>query len=241
MLADLLSAIPYIIASFSFGWEIVLPVYFALHIYMSGQQAFYHPSPRAIDPWAAKALPLTLLAAYIPIIAQGATMLGQKTGETVPVHAGWILPAAHASIPLLLHAGKRFYQNGAPQLSVGQLLFGTRDLKYVSRFFGIMFLISSTAHLLLVSMILPELGSDTRSFMIAPSLGLMQIGCLALTVMIWCTFVVWDMRRVNLTQASLSLTLLGTLIGSLILGPAAVLAGFWKWRETVLEKGRQRK
>lgn len=236
MLADRSSAIPYIIASFSFGWEIVVPIYFAFHIYWSRSRPFYHPSPRAIDPWTAKALPLALLVAHILIIAQGTIILRNLPEEAASIHSRWIMPTAHASLPLLVYVGKRLYQNGAPKLSVSQLLFGTRDLKYIKHFFSIMFLVSSTTHLLFVSMILPVF-----SFSMALSPGLIQIGRLSLVIVVWCTFVAWDMRRMNLIQVPLPFILLGILIDSFALGPAAALASFWKWRESVWEKGRQRK
>lgn len=210
-----------------------------MHIYMSGQKPFYYPFPRAIN--AAKALPFTLVTAYTPIILWSATVLGRSPGETTTVHARLAIQLVHVSLPLLFHLGKCFYQSGAPQLSPVQILFGARDLKYVSRFFGIMFLVSSTAHLVLLSMVLPELSSGSRSLMIAPSVELVQIGCLGLVITVWCTFTVWDMHRVNLTEATLPVTLFSALVGTVILGPAAVLAGLWRWREYVLEKGRQRK
>ncbi|KAJ5119894.1 hypothetical protein N7448_010563 [Penicillium atrosanguineum] len=241
LISPLFSSIPHLIASFSFGWEIVLPVYFAIHIYMSGQQSFYYPSPRAIDPWAAKALPLGILAMYIPIMACGATILGQNPGETGPMCVERVIPVVHASLPLLLRLGKHFFQTDTEELSVGQLLFGARDLKYISRFFNIIIVVSSTSHVVLVSRLFPEAVSDIRSLTITPSVQLLQVGCLALVVVVWCTFTIWDMRRVNLTKISPLVTFFCALLGTFIFGPAAVLSGLWKWREGVLEMGRQRK
>lgn len=240
MIANPSSSIPYLIASFAFGWEIVLPVYFAIHIYMSGQQPFYYPAPRAINLSAAKALPLGIFAIYIPSTACFATILGHNPGETRPFRVEQVIPVVYASFPVLLHFGKHFFQAGAKELSFGQMLFGARDLKYISRFFSIIFLVSSTSHMVLVSRFSPEIVSDIRTLTTTPSAQLVQVGCLALVVVVWCTFTIWDMRRVNLTKISPLIMFFGALLGSFIIGPAAVLSGLWKWREGVLEMGRQR-
>ncbi|KAJ6111908.1 hypothetical protein N7523_007969 [Penicillium sp. IBT 18751x] len=241
LISPLFSSIPYLIASFALGWEVVLPVYFAIHIYMSGQHPFYYPSPRAINLWAAKALPLGILTIYIPIVAAGAAILGQNPRKKGSIGGEQMILAVHASLPLLLHFGKHFFQFGAKELSISQMLFGARDTRYISRFFNIMILVSSTSHLVIVSLFFPRSVSDIRSLTITPSVQLVQVGCLTLAVVMWCTFTIWDMRRVNLTKASPSLTFISTLLASFIIGPAAVLSALWKWREAVLEEGRQRK
>lgn len=217
-----------------------MPVYLALSIYMSKTRSFYYPSPRAINISVAKALPKTLVIAYTPLMIQLATKIGQQQEQEAYI-APWALSLAHLSLPILLHIGKRFYKSASDQLSVGQLLFEARDMKHLSSFLTLILFFASSSHLILVCKYLGNLNFELSNLTGTPSFECVQFGCLALTVVTWCLFVVWDMRRVNLTKASMPVILLGLMVGSVFLGPAAVLAGLWRWREQALENGRQRR
>ena len=209
-----------------------MPIYFALHIFSSGEPAFYYPLPRAINLWIAKALPFIMLFAFLATFVQF-RMRPEDGG-------GWVMPLVHVSLPILLYAGKKLYPgllSGPPSF---QLLFGTGDMRYLSRLFAMLCLCTSTAHLVFVSKMWELFGSSPLNLEMFLTPGWLQLGCLTLTVIVWCSFVAWDMRRVNLTQASPVLALLGAVIGCIFLGPAAVLAALWKWREPVLERGRQK-
>lgn len=205
-------------------------MYFALHIYLSQKEDFYYPAPRAINVWVAKTLPIGLLFAYLATLIQSKIWPGD--GET-------FLLLTHTSLSTLLYFGKRLYSSPSAGKSTFQLLFANMDLKHLSRLFTAIFLFSSAAHLHCLAGILNHSGSDSLPSGFGLTREWIQLGCLTLAVIAWCSFVVWDMRRVNLTQISQSLAFLGAVAGSILLGPAAVLAALWKWRESALERGRQ--
>lgn len=182
---------------------------------------------------------MALLLAYSPFIVQTAINLGQQPGQVT--YFSTVFKLAHMGLPILVHFGKGFYKNSSVDLSVDQLLFGKRDMKYLSRFFSLILLVSSTAHLVVASKLVFQLTPDASRSVVGFAFELVQVGCLTLNVIVWCLFVVWDMRRVNLTEVSLSMAFFGACIDSLLLGPAAVLAILWRWREHALENGRKRK
>ena len=243
VMTDKSSAIPYVLASAFLGWEVVLPIYFALYIVLSGEQGFYYPIPRAINPSITKTLPRVLLVSYIPLAIRAATNLMRKP-EVDFISGRWDLSLAHLSLPILIHAGKDFFKSASAGLTIRHLQFETRDVKDLSRFFTLIFLFTSTAHLALISQILPQIMLHSTTGVSEPEFSLssqwLQIGSLTLAIVVWCIFTIWDMRRVNLTKTSLLVTLLGAVTGSVAVGPAAVLSALWWWREAPLESGRQR-
>ncbi|KAJ6117373.1 hypothetical protein N7512_007098 [Penicillium capsulatum] len=229
-ITTMFSSIPYILAAFTCGWEITAPLYFALHIYHSQKDDFYYPSPRAINLWVAKALPIIFLLAFLATFIQSMIWPGD------PV----ILCLVHISLPVLIHWGKRFYASASAGKPTFQLAFTDMDMKDLSRLFTTIFLFSSAAHLHFVAGILRQSASDLARSRITLTPEWIQLVCLALAITTWCSFVVWDMRRVNLTQTSTSLVFLGAALGCILLGPAAMLAALWRWREPALERGRRR-
>ncbi|KAJ5377440.1 uncharacterized protein N7496_004849 [Penicillium cataractarum] len=237
LISPLFSAIPFIIASTAFGWQIILPIYFALHIYLTGRRSFYHPSPRGINPWAARALPVALLT-YTPCIFK-ILVPSSWSGRGGLPNSGWSPSMVYIALPIILHIGKLFYQTGATKLTVGQLLYSTRDMKYLSRFFGIILVLSSTAHLVLVGRLISYSDSTAFKAMTVPSVELVQLVSLAISVVAWCCFMIWDMGRVNLTTKSPLVMLFGSFIACILVGPGAVLAALWRWRECELEHGKK--
>lgn len=216
----------------------ILPIYFALHIYLSGGRSFYHPSPRAINPRAAKALPMALLVAYTPSVLK--FWHSSMSAPKAFVASGWNPYLMHIALPVTLHIGKLFYDKGASKLTVGQLLYSTRDLKYLTRFFGILLVLATIAHWMLLSRLISYSGSTAFETVARPSTELVQLASLAISVLTWCCFMTWDMRRVNLTTRSPLAMFFCSSIGCIIFGPAAVLTALWQWREIKLENGRKR-
>lgn len=248
------SGIPFTIASSFNGWGIVFPIYLAIYTQLSGGQPFYYPSPRAVNPSNASALPPAFLVAYAPLAIIIATSLSGnfKASPSLLVWAPFI---SHISLPFLVKYGAKFFKSASEGLHIYQLQYVTRDMKYLSRYYGLVFFLTSTAHAALLShWLLPH--CSTFSFDVAAltsanwdriwepvfktSSELVQIGSLAVMIIAWTAFTVWDMHRVNLTHLHWFLAFVLATIVSVFLGPAAVLAALWWWRETSLENGRKR-
>ncbi|KAJ5111143.1 hypothetical protein N7532_001678 [Penicillium argentinense] len=237
-LSPLVSAVPFNLAVTKLNWATIAPLYFALYIITSRGKSFYFPFPRAIDHLVAKSLLASLFIAYIPAALRVLPSLTQ--GERPDLSSNRILLASHLALPVLLHLGKRILGASSVKLSVGQRLFSSHDLKYLTRFYTLLFFLMSTAHLVLVSLAVPQVISDISALQIIGSWELTQFACLALAIVAWCLFAVWEMRRVDLTEVSLLTTFVVSTLSSILIGPAAVLFALWGWREHVLEIGRQR-
>lgn len=239
--SDIYSAIPYsIVSSCIAGWEVISPIYFAIFIFLSGVQEFYYPTPRAINPSVSAAMPYALMIAYAPLSIRAVrTLLLKPEGDKIT--AGWDANLAHLALPFLTQGGSELLSKASEGLKFIQIQFEGRDLNDIFRFYNCLFLYTSIAHIVLISQFIPQ-------FMTVPIADLtfnlssewVEIGSLTLAIVAWSVFTVWDMRRVNLTNVSLPLALLGSIVGSFLIGPAAVLTGLWWWREGPLERGRHK-
>jgi hypothetical protein len=202
---------------------------------MSGQKPFYFPSPRAIDPRVAKALPGTLLIAYFPFMALAAANSGQPRESTQ-----YVLKLGLMCFPILLQFGGNIYRKSSPRLSAGQLLFESRDMKYLLRFFGLIAFSTTAIHLFFITKLLSMVSLDPSNLGMM-TLYLFQVGYWTLLINIWGLFVVWDLRRVNATEVTLPVSLLFLFMTSVLAGPATTLTVSWVWRDLILQKGRQKK
>lgn len=227
-------------ASYAFGWETITPIYFAVFILLSAAQEFYYPNPRAINPSTSAALPYAVLIAYAPLTMRAArTLLVKPDGDFLS--AGWDTNLAHLSFPFLVQGGKEFLASASEGLKLTQLQFETRDMNDLSRFYNVLFLFTSAAHLVLLSQFIPNFVTIViADLTFNLSSEWVEIGSLTLAIVAWSLFTAWDMKRVNLTQISLPVVFLGSLVGSVLLGPATVLVGLWWWREYPLERGRHK-
>jgi hypothetical protein len=113
-------------------------------------------------------------------------------------------------------------------------------MKYLSQFFSMILALTSISHLVFFTRLVLYSVSTAFMAVTAPSLDVVQLASLTISVVTWCCFMVWDMRRVNLTTKSPLVMLFYSFITCVVVGPGAVLAALWRWRERELENGRKR-
>lgn len=167
----------------------------------------------------------------------------------------WAPIVAHLSLPFLVRFGTSFFKSASEGLHIHQLQYQTRDMKDLSRYSGLVFLLTSTLHVILIgSWILPNIASESSGVQALASVDWLrllkplfetsfesvQVISLAAIIIAWTTFTVWDMHRVNITQAHWAFAFVSAIVGSIVFGPAAILAALWWWREDPLESGRKR-
>ena len=59
--------------------------------------------------------------------------------------------------------------------------------------------------------------------------------------LVWCVQAIWDLRLMGKTDVGVGKGIMMVALGSLLLGPGAVIALVWLWREDKLvEKGREK-
>ena len=59
------------------GWDIIVPLYFALYVLLSHQSQLYYPAPRTIELPVAKALPIALVLIYTAAICASVRGFGR--------------------------------------------------------------------------------------------------------------------------------------------------------------------
>lgn len=226
-----------LLSSYS-GWNITVPLYFALYVLLSQHREFYYPTPRTIELPVAKALPIALVLTYTAAICASVRGLGR-----IPTFGfeSALWQTAHVGLPVLVSVVKESFK-GSMNIPTGvKLVWGDTDIPYLSRFQGLILFISSTTHVLFVaSCVRLELGSRGTGLVYCLAGDVMQFTLVGLAIILWLLFTVWDLRRVNATDVSWIRTVLNITLGTVLFGPASCLAATWCWREVTLERSRTR-
>lgn len=217
------------LGSVAFGWEVIVPIYFTIYIHQSKDRPFYYPAPRAIDLRAAKKLSPGLFVAYSAPILLALRVHAHST------MSGCLICTAHFSLPVLIMLGQKFSKGGPSSSNITVSVYGARDMPYLSQFYNLLLIVTSTLHIALSGQILQQVRKIGLGYETA------QLACLALAITVWCCFTVWDLRRTNITHALLPSNLTWVVLGVIFLGPAATLVGLWKVREVAWEASRMRK
>jgi hypothetical protein len=201
-----------------------VPLYFALYIYQSRHRSFFYPDPRAIDIRAAEALPYCALVTLLIVI-----LLLQRGPE---IMGNWAPPLIPLTLPIAVYLGQQLKARPC-QADTLKLLYDNRDMHHVCQFYNLMILFASAVH---GSLGYSAIIHSLKNFDL-PVDGARLI-CHSLTILAWSHFTLWDMRRTNIVQQPLLVASACLFLGLLILGPAATLMGFWKWREERMELAR---
>lgn len=233
-----ISSIPFVLLSSCTGWDITVPLYFALYVLLSNHREFYYPTPRTIELPVAKALPIALVLTYTAAICVSVRGFGRiPTIGFEPT----LWQTAHVGLPVVVSVVKETFK-GSMNIPTGvKSVWGDADIPYLSRFQGLILFISSTAHVLfMVSCVRLELGSRGTGLVYCSAGDVMQFALVGLAIILWLFFTVWDLRRVNATDVSWTRAVLYIALGTVLFGPASCLAATWCWREVTLERSRTR-
>lgn len=232
------SSIPFVLLSSYRGWDIIVPLYFALYVLLSHQSQFYYPAPRTIELPVAKALPIALVLIYTAAICASVRGFGRiPTISFEPV----LWQTAHVGLRVVASVVKDIFK-GSMDIPTGvNSIWGDADIPYISRFQGLIFFISSTTHVLfMASCVRLKLGSRGTGFVYCSAGDVMHFVLVGLAIILWLLFTVWDLGRVNATDISWARTVLYITLGTALFGPAGCLAATWSWREVTLERSRTR-
>lgn len=226
-------------ASIVFGRAIIIPMYFAIHIYATRDRSFYYPSPRVINVWIAKSLPICFVTAYALPFMHTMAWIRYSDGQRLPATTWSTLSGAHLIMPLVLRLGRWVHEKNQPGIPPVELVCGSQDIAYLSRFFTLLLYLASAAHLAFASSLWSLFKAGEFWNLLNPTAA--EAGCLGLAILAWCYFVLWDLHRVNIMETPLPTALILVLLGSVLLGPSATLAALWRWREGTMEACRKRK
>lgn len=72
-------------------------------------------------------------------------------------------------------------------------------MPYLSKFYNLAFVITSTLHIIIASRVFPHLDATALKTIIFSSQGA-QLTSLITATIVWCIFTLWDLRRTNINQ-----------------------------------------
>lgn len=233
---------PFILVALFAGWNVATPVYFALYILFSHRRAFYYPSPRTIPLPAAKALLIAIVLVYP--IAIHRTFAEVSMNVPKGLSGGFRyqpLLVAHASFPFMITLVKEILKRWTDVPKGLKATWGDADIPYVSRYQGLIFVTTSSAHFLLMATFALRSSIRISLYEYLTAEAVTQSVFTGLSITSWLLFTVWDLRRVRATNISWKKAILYITLGTFLVGPAGCLAATWKWREGTLERSRTRK
>lgn len=165
------SSIPFVLLSSYRGWDIIVPLYFALYVLLSHQSQFYYPAPRTIELPVAKALPIALVIIYTAAICASVRGFGRiPTIGFEPV----LWQTAHVGLPVVVSVVKDIFK-GSMDIPTG----------VKSIFQGLIFFISSTTRVLfMASCVRLKLGSRATGFVYCSAGDVMQFFLVGLAIIL---------------------------------------------------------
>ena len=176
------SSIPFVLLSSYTGWDIIVPLYFALYVLLSRQSQFYYPTPGTIELPVAKALPIALVLIYTDAICASVRGFGIiPTIGSEPV----LWQTAHVGFPVVVNFVKEI-SKGSMDIPTGvKSIWGDADIPYISRFQGLIFFISSTTRVLfMASCVRLKLGSRATGFVYCSAGDVMQFFLVGLAIIL---------------------------------------------------------
>lgn len=229
------------LVSFGAGWEVAAALYFALHILFSRQQAFYYPSPRTVTIPVAKALPVALVLTYsIAILLKPVGVLMDGLAVVSIMGFGfkpW--SAIHVIFPMAVGFVKKAFEAFTRLPKGPALVWGNADIPYISLFLALIFLVTSSAHVVFMANTMAP-GAQISLLDLITTENAAQFASFGISMIIWIFFTVWDLRRVHATNTCWRRVIFHITLGSIFFGPSSCLAVFWYWREVTLERSRTR-
>lgn len=221
----------YTVASMAFGWEVVAPIYFALHISTSRHKSHYYPDPRAIPIWKSGSSPDKISIFYLCFL-----LFVTFAGEAISALVLEVLPLTFFIFPLLIYHGQKRHKSIFPSLSKCEILYGRKDLLHISVLLALCAGTFAVIHLTLMFRLFWHIWQDSNEIMAFGSSEGLQLLGLILASSAWCLFTIVDLKRVNICLLPHSFAVLCA--GLVVLGPASTLMGLWCLRELALEMAR---
>lgn len=233
---------PFILVALFAGWGVAVAAYFALYILLSHKRAFYYPSPRTIPLPAAKALPIALVLVYPIAIYRNFAEVSMNVPKGLPGGLRFQpLLVAHASFPFIVTLVKEILKRLTDVPKGLKATWGDADIPYVSRYQGLIFVTTNTAHLLFMVNFALRSSTQTPPYENLTDKTVTQSVFISLSITLWLLFTVWDLRRVRATNINWKKAIFYITLGMFLVGPAGCLAVAWKWREGTLERSRKRR
>jgi hypothetical protein len=237
------------------GGAIIIPLYYIAYFNESGPSRYWNTSGRPVPLGYAKALLPALMIGYlVPTIAlflpdsdpeQKLRQFLVFLWQPCPLYVNGLLFILSRIFSSPDDIPKVVEKKGTTTAATLQ------DVKYLNSLYIVAFVVTAAAHFATFYIILTSTDpqhSFTHVFVKPYDWG--QSGVtkglhavfqadywiIFLASLIWAYMAIFDLKRGRKTNVSLFSAALLVIIGSVVVGPAAVLAGVWYWRENVMVK-----
>ncbi|KAF2644487.1 hypothetical protein P280DRAFT_374743, partial [Massarina eburnea CBS 473.64] len=222
----------------SIGGAIVIPFYFVAYIYTSRQRDYYSASSMSIAAAHVKAIIPALVIGYLlPTILLYSPVWDAPTHQRIV--AFWQPCPLYVSLILTI-LPTVFSFSSSSNFSQNEQLNPLRSIYAFSFLVASVWHVGTMAYCLTSQNPRASLGavfdprfSASGSIFIDGLQYIFQIDFWVIfaTALLWAFTIVYDLRRLGRASVSPLNVLVYFALGSVVVGPAAVLAGTWYWRE----------
>ncbi|KAI9148937.1 FAD-dependent monooxygenase NtnA [Paramyrothecium foliicola] len=226
IMSPFVSALVWIFASNSWGWENTLPIYLAIHLLLSQSAIHYHMPQTMTDFGAAKAL----LPAFA--LTYGALAFYTIVGYSGTPLDSW--PTIHYGFPVAVYLQSLLIQAISTLPQSVDAVFSNLDISYQRVFWHAVVFLSGAAHV--------ALGWNYGASLLDEGLNLLanpvarSFASLATVAVSWSLYAAWEIRRIKATDTPVGLAWVAILVSTILAGPAATFAGSFSWYKDQLAK-----
>ncbi|KAJ5770436.1 uncharacterized protein N7511_002487 [Penicillium nucicola] len=223
------SVLPFVIAASFLGWQYIIPIYFALYVWFSGDRLFYYPTPMAMDYSVGNPMIIAYLFTYLP--ALGFTIKN-------PNHISTSWPAAHIMFPILSSCFHKLIVRRSP--AGNRRNPGVFDNKYIWSVYSVLLLnmaLSVAAPLISGKDLYQIYGRALMGSTIERDEA--RIASIDWAILIFMIFSLWELHRVNIAAKGVFEGMLWIIATPCSMAPSLVLMKSWLGREKKWKQARQ--
>ncbi|KIW73136.1 hypothetical protein PV04_01277 [Phialophora macrospora] len=236
------------------GGAIIIPIYYLVYLYDTSSNSYWSKPRNVPLPDAKALLPAVVIGYLIPTALIFLPYSAPDMWTTQAVVAFW--QASPWYVDILICVFSKLYSGGSTTASSSQNR--NSDIPYLSRIFLTSFLVTGILHLFIVYLVVfspdpqhsfshmflgPILYPSTQTSMVQGMHGifLADFWIIFASSLVWAYLAIWDLKRVRLADVNLWTAGLLVVVGSVAVGPGALLTAVWYWRETRLIKVEKEK
>jgi hypothetical protein len=224
------SVLPFAIAALFVGWEYMVPIYFALYIWCSGDKFFYYPTPMAIERSSVKAMRISYIFTYLPAI--GLTIWKPNFMSTT-----WAV--AHILFPLVTYCCRKWIiRRGS---AANRRKPGVFDNGYIGPVQLLLLLNIGMSLLIQTPQVRRDLYKSYGRAMMGYALPRDEARIISTdwAILIFLCFSLWDLKRVNISATGVFNGIYSILAVSFCLTPGGILMNNWIAREQSWDRARR--
>jgi hypothetical protein len=236
------------------GGAIIVPIYYLAYLYDTSSNSYWS-KPRTVSlPYAKALLPALVIGYLVPTALIFIPYSAPDMWTTQAAVAFW--QPSPWYVDILIWVFSKLYSGGSTTDRSSQNR--NTDVPYLSRIYLTSFLVTGILHLFIIYLVVfspnpqhsfshmllePILYPSTQTSLVQGIYGifLADFWIIFASSLFWAYLAIWDLKRVRL--ADVNMWTAGTLIviGTVAVGPGAVVTAVWYWRENRCVEGEKEK